>query len=89
MVTKSFQDEGHTRTYRQFQPKQGDEAGDLWATTPADPDLTIDYVDGTGQPASRKCPTGCLLFYPGAATTHRPPQLVGTGAWSTAITAIF
>ncbi|MFJ5552523.1 hypothetical protein [Streptomyces sp. NPDC093225] len=75
--------------YKRFVPTPGESAGDLWATTSADPDAVVPYVKSDGSTASTTCPTGCLLFYPGGTTTHRSPQLVGTGSWSTAITGLF
>ncbi|MER7761923.1 hypothetical protein [Streptomyces sp. NPDC097619] len=84
-----YQEDNTTQSALQFLPTSGEQLGDLWATTPADPDLTVSYIDGDGNPATRTCPSGCLLFYPGAATTHRQPRLVGTGAWSSVITGIF
>ncbi|MDQ0847428.1 hypothetical protein [Streptomyces sp. V1I6] len=82
-------DTGETSTFRQFQPTTGEAYGDFWATTPADPNYTVNYVGSNGAAASTTCPTGCLLFYPGGPTTHRSPRLVGSGAWSTTITGIF
>ncbi|MGW3402971.1 hypothetical protein ACWDPI_15515, partial [Streptomyces zhihengii] len=82
-------DTGETSTFRQFQPATGETYGDFWATTPADPGYTVNYVDNNGAAASTTCPTGCLLFYPGGPTTHRTPRLVGSAAWSTVITGIF
>ncbi|MFJ5552944.1 hypothetical protein [Streptomyces sp. NPDC093225] len=81
--------DGVTTTYKQFVPTTGEGAGDLWATTAADPDLAVPYVKDDGAAASTTCPTGCLLFYPGGLTAHRPPRLVGTGSWTTSITGIF
>ncbi|NWF31302.1 hypothetical protein HW130_34665 [Streptomyces sp. PKU-EA00015] len=80
-------DAGTSITYRQFQPTANETYGDLWATTPADPDLTVSYVDDTGAAKTTTCPTGCLLFYPGGPTTHRPPRLVGLSSWNTTIDA--
>lgn len=88
-ATYSDPDAGTDVTYRQFQPKAGEAYGDLWATTPADPDLGVPYVDDTGAAKTTTCPTGCLLFYPGGPTTHRSPRLIGLGAWATLITGIF
>ncbi|MEV4334158.1 hypothetical protein AB0K02_27120 [Streptomyces sp. NPDC049597] len=82
-------DAGTSITYRQFQPTANETHGDLWATTPADPDLTVSYVDDNGTAKTTTCPTGCLLFYPGGPTTHRPPRLVGLSGWNTSITGIF
>lgn len=89
VVSKTLNDDGKTINYKQFQPKAGDEQGDLWATTPADPNYTVNYVTSTGTPASTTCPTGCLLFYPGGPTTHKSPLLIGASGWSTSITAIY
>ncbi|WP_338672697.1 hypothetical protein V1460_06605 [Streptomyces sp. SCSIO 30461] len=90
-VVRTFTDslDGAPTQYRSFVPTTGESAGDLWATTPADPDLVIDYVTSSGAADSTTCPTGCLLFYPGGTTTHRSPRLVGTGYWSKTITGIF
>lgn len=90
-TSTTINDEGTIKTYhfKQFVPTAGEEYGDFWATTPADPDTAVAYVDASGNATSRLCPTGCLLTYPGGPTTHRPPQLVGTGAWATSITGIF
>ncbi|GGY81946.1 VCBS repeat-containing protein [Streptomyces omiyaensis] len=87
----TINDEGVNKTYnfKQFAPTAGEEYGDFWATTPADPDTLVEYVDASGNPASRLCPTGCLLTYPGGPSWHRLPQLSGTGAWATTITGIF
>ncbi|MFD9412426.1 FG-GAP repeat domain-containing protein [Streptomyces sp. NPDC059989] len=89
VVNKTANDDGTLIPYREFQPKSGDERGDLWATTPADPNYTVAYEDATGTQQSTTCPTGCLLFYPGTTTTHRKPLLVGTSGWSTTITGLF
>ncbi|MEW2519176.1 FG-GAP repeat domain-containing protein [Actinacidiphila alni] len=80
---------GATITYHQFQPTPGETYGDLWATTPADPNASVNYVDDAGAAKSVICPSGCLLFYPGGPTAHRSPHLVGTAAWDTSITDIF
>ncbi|MGW1881297.1 hypothetical protein [Streptomyces sp. NPDC001970] len=88
-ATYSDPDAGTNITYRQFQPKTGEAYGDVWATTPADPNLTVPYVDDTGAARTTTCPTGCLLFYPGGPTTHRSPNLVGLASWGTSITGIF
>ncbi|WP_405810417.1 hypothetical protein OG729_36955 [Streptomyces sp. NBC_00210] len=88
-ATYSDPDAGTDITYRQFQPTSGETYGDVWATTPADPALTVPYVDDTGAAKTTTCPTGCLLFYPGGPTTHRSPRLVGLGSWDTSITGIF
>ncbi|MEV7418410.1 VCBS repeat-containing protein [Streptomyces sp. NPDC089919] len=87
--TKSVSLDGVTTYFKQFVPTAGESAGDLWATTAADPDLVVPYVKDDGTAASTTCPTGCLLFYPGGETTHRSPRLVGTGSWTTTITGIF
>ncbi|MFI8105415.1 hypothetical protein [Streptomyces sp. NPDC086023] len=88
---KTFPDsiDGAAISYKGFVPTPGETPGDLWATTPADPDLVINYVTSSGTARSTTCPTGCLLFYPGGETTHRSPQLVGTSSWTSAITGIF
>ncbi|MFJ5632677.1 hypothetical protein ACIQF5_08500 [Streptomyces goshikiensis] len=88
VVSKTFNDDGTLIPYREFQPKAGDERGDLWATTPADGSYTVSYDDGTGATATTTCPTGCLLFYPGGATTHRKPLKVGNSGWSYYITSL-
>ncbi|MET9219965.1 hypothetical protein ABZX65_14555 [Streptomyces sp. NPDC003300] len=88
-ATYSDPDAGADIAYRQFQPTDGETYGDLWATTPADANATINYVDDAGAAMSTNCPTGCLLFYPGGPTAHRSPHLVGTAAWATRITGIF
>ncbi|MFE5940322.1 hypothetical protein ACFQ69_33745 [Streptomyces sp. NPDC056470] len=79
-----------TAQFRQFEPTPGQGYGDFWATTPADANLDVEYVDSTGtlQPPI-KCPTGCLLTYPGGAATHGKPYLSGTAGWGTVITGIF
>ncbi|MFJ6438271.1 hypothetical protein [Streptomyces sp. NPDC091416] len=92
--TYSDPDAGTPITYRQFQPKTDDELGDVWATTPADSNLAIDYIDGTGATKQTTCPSGCLLFYPGVRTSHQYPShkyptLVGLSGWDTVITGIF
>ncbi|MFF7216332.1 FG-GAP repeat domain-containing protein [Streptomyces sp. NPDC008238] len=91
VVTATYDDPdaGTSITYRQFQPTPGETSGDLWATTPADPDYTVDYVDDTGAAKSTTCPNGCLLFYPGGPATVRSPRLVGTSGWDTTVTNIF
>lgn len=89
VVNKTADDDGTLIPYREFQPKSGDEPGDLWATTPADPNYTVRYDNGTGTTATTTCPSGCLLFYPGGTTSHRSPLLVGSSGWSTSITSIF
>ncbi|WP_153183248.1 hypothetical protein [Streptomyces sp. E5N91] len=81
-------DAGTDITYHQFQPTTDETYGDLWATTPADPDYTVNYTDDTGTSQSTTCPTGCLLFYPGGPSTHRTPKLVGLSSWDTVITNI-
>ncbi|MFD4135632.1 hypothetical protein [Streptomyces goshikiensis] len=88
VVNKTIEDDGTLISYREFQPKAGDERGDIWATTPADPNYTVSYDDGTGATATTTCPTGCLLFYPGGATTHRQPLKVGNSGWSYYITSL-
>ncbi|WP_332759885.1 FG-GAP repeat domain-containing protein [Streptomyces sp. MT206] len=88
VVNKTIDDDGTPISYREFQPKAGDERGDVWATTPADPNYTVSYDDGTGATATTTCPTGCLLFYPGGATTHRQPLKVGNSGWSYYITSL-
>lgn len=89
VLSKTANSDGTLIPYKEFQPKPGDEYGDLWATTPADPNYTVRYDDAAGTPQTTTCPAGCLLFYPGAATTHRNPRLVGTSGWNTTITGIF
>ncbi|MEV7129634.1 hypothetical protein [Streptomyces sp. NPDC093260] len=86
--TYSDPDAGTDITYHQFQPAIGETYGDLWATTPADPDYTVNYTDTSGADQTTTCPSGCLLFYPGSATTHRKPKLVGLSGWDTVITNI-
>ncbi|MFH9742610.1 hypothetical protein ACH4MA_33590 [Streptomyces roseolus] len=78
-----------THRYQAFVPTPGQEAGDIWATTPADPDTPVDYVDSTGTAKSILCPTGCLLIYPGGKTAHGAPRLAGIGGWATTIRGIF
>ncbi|MBD0707847.1 MULTISPECIES: VCBS repeat-containing protein [unclassified Streptomyces] len=78
-----------TYNYKQFVPTVGQEAGDFWATTSADATTPVDYVDSSGTWTSRTCPTGCLLIYPGTATSHGAPRLVGTAGWDTTITGIY
>ncbi|MGW2965253.1 FG-GAP repeat domain-containing protein [Streptomyces sp. NPDC001220] len=87
--TYSDPDAGTDITYRQFQPTSGDTYGDLWATTPADPNYTVNYVDDTGTAQTTTCPSGCLLFYPGRATALTSPHLVGSSNWEVSITGIF
>ncbi|MFE2013949.1 hypothetical protein [Streptomyces sp. NPDC059491] len=84
-------DEGTNKTYnfKQFVPTPGEEYGDWWATTTADPDTPVDYVDANGTWTSRLCPTGCLLTYPGGPTTGRSPQITGSSGWANVITGIF
>lgn len=86
--TYSDPDAGTDITYRQFQPTAGETYGDVWATTPADANYTVSYTDDSGAEQTTKCPTGCLLFYPGTPTTLRKPKLVGTSSWDTTITDI-
>ncbi|MFE7948722.1 hypothetical protein [Streptomyces sp. NPDC057426] len=82
-------DEGQVTAFKQFQPTPGEAYGDFWATTPADANLTVGYVDSTGTSRTTTCPTGCLLTYPGGPTWHRQPSLAGTAGWATTITGIF
>ncbi|MEV6013194.1 VCBS repeat-containing protein [Streptomyces sp. NPDC051976] len=89
VVTATVDSDGTAITYHQFQPTPGDEYGDFWATTAASTTATVTYVDSNGTAQSTTCPTGCLLFYPGSPTWHRAPNLVGTAAWSSQITAIY
>ncbi|MFI5760966.1 FG-GAP repeat domain-containing protein [Streptomyces sp. NPDC051563] len=92
VVDKTVTDDDGTKLpYQEFQTKAGDEPGDLWATTPNDPDrnYTVKYVDSAGNPQTTTCPTGCLLFYPGGATSNKSPLLVGASGWSTSISGIF
>ncbi|MFE5974367.1 FG-GAP repeat domain-containing protein [Streptomyces sp. NPDC056460] len=86
---ESVQDEGQTLPFKRFEPTAGEGYGDVWATTPADPDTPVGYMDGAGNMTSRLCPTGCLLTYPGGSTRHGTPRLAGTAAWATVITGIF
>ncbi|MFI0928693.1 FG-GAP repeat domain-containing protein [Streptomyces sp. NPDC021012] len=85
----TFNDEGTQSNFKQFEPTTGEGYGDIWATTPADPDSPVQYMDESGTWTSRLCPTGCLLTYPGGSTGHGLPHLSGTGGWATAITGIF
>ncbi|MFF5931911.1 FG-GAP repeat domain-containing protein [Streptomyces hydrogenans] len=78
-----------TYYFNRFIPTTGQEAGDIWATTPADPDTPVDYIDSTGTAKSILCPTGCLLIYPGGKTIHGAPRLAGTAGWATTIRGIF
>ncbi|MFD7555501.1 FG-GAP repeat domain-containing protein [Streptomyces sp. NPDC059835] len=89
VVNKTADDDGTLIPYREFQPKIGDAQGDLWASTPADPNYVVAYEDAAGTPQTTTCPSGCLLFYPGTPTTHRKPLLVGTSGWATTITGLF
>ncbi|MCY0928578.1 hypothetical protein OTB20_20700 [Streptomyces sp. H27-H1] len=90
IVSKTItDDEGRVIAYKQFQPKAGDEQGDVWATTRADPNSRVNYVNSAGMAASTTCPTGCLLFYPGGPTALKAPLLIGASNWSTSITNIF
>ncbi|MFC8583893.1 hypothetical protein ACFUGD_04930 [Streptomyces sp. NPDC057217] len=81
--------EAKTYNFKRFVPTAGQEQGDFWATTPADPNTPVQYVDSAGNWTSRLCPTGCLLTYPGTPTGHGAPRLSGTAGWATAITGIF
>ncbi|MFE4660115.1 hypothetical protein ACFRFJ_25895 [Streptomyces hydrogenans] len=81
--------EAVTYNFKRFIPTTGQEAGDVWATTPADADTPVDYVDATGTAKSILCPTGCLLIYPGGKTSHGAPRLAGTAGWATTIRGIF
>ncbi|MFJ3765026.1 hypothetical protein ACIPQJ_11875 [Streptomyces sp. NPDC090082] len=85
----TFDDEGTPSVFKQFEPTANESYGDIWATTPADPDTPVEYMDTSGNLTSRLCPTGCLLTYPGGSTRHGTPRLAGTGAWATVITGIF
>ncbi|MFI5867189.1 hypothetical protein [Streptomyces sp. NPDC051546] len=87
VVTKTITEQGHPIEYKVFQPTAGDELGDVWATTPADPDYVVRYVGDGG--TGRTCPTGCLLFYPGGTTGIGAASLVGTSGWSTSIKGLF
>ncbi|MBT2454967.1 VCBS repeat-containing protein [Streptomyces sp. ISL-86] len=87
VVNKSVDDGVTVIPYKEFQPKTGDNLGDFWATTPADPNYSVRYDDGTGTTATITCPTGCLLFYPGGATTHRQPLKIAE--WTRYITGLF
>ncbi|MEV6357262.1 hypothetical protein [Streptomyces hydrogenans] len=78
-----------THHYKRFIPTAGQEAGDIWATTPADPDTPVEYVDSAGTAKSILCPSGCLLIYPGGKNTHGAPRLVGNAGWATTIRGIF
>ncbi|MFD3662324.1 FG-GAP repeat domain-containing protein [Streptomyces sp. NPDC058659] len=78
-----------THQYKRFIPTAGQEAGDIWATTPADPDTPVEYVDAAGIAKSILCPSGCLLIYPGGKTSHGAPRLAGTAGWATTIRGIF
>ncbi|MER5483021.1 hypothetical protein ABT024_07365 [Streptomyces sp. NPDC002812] len=89
VVGKTITDDGHVIKFDQFQPKAGDEQGDLWATTPADAKRVVNYVDSAGKAATTTCPTGCLLFYPGGPTGLKQPQLVGASGWATSVTNLF
>ncbi|WP_407836115.1 hypothetical protein ACE1OC_06235 [Streptomyces sp. DSM 116496] len=89
VVSKTMTDEGQVIPYKQFQPKAGDEQGDLWATTPADAKRVVNYVDSAGKAATTTCPTGCLLFYPGGPAGLKQPQLVGASGWATSVTNLF
>ncbi|MFE7547322.1 hypothetical protein [Streptomyces gardneri] len=80
---------GVTHYYKRFLPTPGQEGGDIWATTPADPDTPVEYVDAGGAAKSILCPSGCLLIYPGGTTGHGAPRLAGTGGWATTIRGIF
>ncbi|MFF5638707.1 hypothetical protein [Streptomyces sp. NPDC012825] len=81
--------EAITYNFKRFIPTAGQESGDFWATTPADPDTPVQYVDSAGNWTSRLCPTGCLLTYPGTPTGHGAPRLAGTAGWATTIIGIF
>ncbi|WP_435970194.1 hypothetical protein [Streptomyces sp. Qhu_M48] len=84
----SVEDEGQMFPFKQFETAAGERYGDFWATTPADPDTPVQYVDETGNWTSRLCPSGCLLTYPGGLTQHGVPRLAGTSGWATSITSI-
>ncbi|WP_435191812.1 hypothetical protein [Streptomyces sp. bgisy126] len=81
--------EAKTYNFKRFIPTPGQESGDFWATTPADPNTPVQYMDSAGNWTSRICPTGCLLTYPGTPAGHGAPRLAGTAGWATAITGIF
>ncbi|MFE0640919.1 FG-GAP repeat domain-containing protein [Streptomyces sp. NPDC058877] len=81
--------EAETYHFKRFVPTTGEEAGDFWATTPADPNTPVHYMDSAGNWTSRLCPTGCLLTYPGTPTGHGAPRLAGTGGWATLVSGIF
>ncbi|KOX18116.1 hypothetical protein ADL06_31030 [Streptomyces sp. NRRL F-6491] len=81
--------EAKTYDFKRFISTAGQEQGDFWATTPADPNTPVQYVDSAGSWTSTLCPTGCLLTYPGTPTGHGSPRLSGTAGWATAITGIF
>ncbi|MGW1868926.1 hypothetical protein ACWCPS_25600 [Streptomyces mauvecolor] len=87
--TYSDPDSGTNITYQQFQPKTGEEYGDFWATTPANSNYNVNYVDDTGTARTTTSPTGCLLFYAGGKTMGRDPKLLGCGGWSSYITNLF
>ncbi|MEV7419191.1 hypothetical protein [Streptomyces sp. NPDC089919] len=80
---------GATVAYRQFRPTAGAGLGDVWATTAADPAAKVTYRDAHGKPASRACPTGCLLFHPGGAKGPGLPLLAGSSGWATTVNGIF
>ncbi|MCY0931004.1 VCBS repeat-containing protein [Streptomyces sp. H27-H1] len=88
VVNKTVTDDGTVIKYKVFQPKAGDELGDVWATTPADPDYLVNYTGSSGT-TTTTCPSGCLLLYPGGPTGVKVPYLVGLGGWSTSIKNIF
>ncbi|MFJ7269961.1 hypothetical protein ACIQV3_25560 [Streptomyces sp. NPDC099050] len=89
VVGETITSDGQVIKYDQFQPKAGDERGDVWATTPADPTRVVNYVDGAGKAATTTCPTGCLLFYPGGPTSLKAPLLAGASGWATSVTSLF
>ncbi|MEU7039324.1 hypothetical protein ABZ958_37600 [Streptomyces sp. NPDC046237] len=78
-----------TYNFKQFTPTAGEGYGDFWATTPADPDTPVQFMNEAGSWTSEVCPTGCLLTYPGTPTGHGLPRIAGRGAWGTVITGIF
>ncbi|MCX4782689.1 hypothetical protein [Streptomyces sp. NBC_01264] len=89
VVSKTLTSDGQVIKYSQFQPKAGQEQGDLWATTAADPARKVEYVDSAGKAATTTCPTGCLLFYPGGPAGLKAPLLVGASGWATAVAGLF
>lgn len=67
VVDKTVTDDDNTKLpYKEFQIKAGEEPGNLWATTPNDPDknYTVRYVDSAGNPQTSGNGSGVLELGP-------------------------